>query len=235
VTFWGRPRRRTPGVWLHQCGSVQEALAAARAGADGVIVQGREAGGHVRGTMPALDLLAQARLALPRDYPVLVAGGIADPEDVREVLGAGADAAVLGTRFLMTDESAAHPAYKQRCQEARETVLTELFGGSWASPHRVLWNEAAERWLRGNPRGPRAVRAFNRATAPLFRRAPRRLQIRFVRGQRPDRPFFSPEPPSRAAPRNLLDAGALYAGETVARIWDIRPAGPLTRELAGAA
>jgi len=55
VTFWGRPRRRTSGVWIHQCGSVEEALLARSAGADAVIAQGVEAGGHVRGTEPALD------------------------------------------------------------------------------------------------------------------------------------------------------------------------------------
>src|SRR4051812_17597035 len=49
ATFWGKPRRRTGGVWLHQCGSVAEAQRAQAAGADGVIVQGVEAGGHVRG------------------------------------------------------------------------------------------------------------------------------------------------------------------------------------------
>src|SRR5262249_12078623 len=67
VTFWGRPRRRTPGIWLHQCGSVAEARATAAAGADGVIVQGVEAGGHVRGTSPALELLERVRAELPRD------------------------------------------------------------------------------------------------------------------------------------------------------------------------
>src|SRR3954453_5718766 len=50
VPFWGAPRRRTAGVWLHQGGSVREAKAAHAEGADGVIVQGVEAGGHVRGT-----------------------------------------------------------------------------------------------------------------------------------------------------------------------------------------
>src|SRR4051794_25578778 len=57
VTFWGRPHRRVERTWLHQCGSVDEARAAHAAGADGVIVQGVEAGGHVRGTTPALELL----------------------------------------------------------------------------------------------------------------------------------------------------------------------------------
>ncbi|MGH2923053.1 MAG: nitronate monooxygenase, partial [Solirubrobacterales bacterium] len=49
VTFWGKPRRPGPKPWLHQCGSVDEARAAHAAGADGAIVQGAEAGGHVRG------------------------------------------------------------------------------------------------------------------------------------------------------------------------------------------
>src|SRR3954454_14988630 len=49
VTFWGAPERRTRAAWLHQCGSVEEALAAHAAGADGVIVQGEEAGGARRG------------------------------------------------------------------------------------------------------------------------------------------------------------------------------------------
>src|SRR4051795_270220 len=73
VTFWGTPQRQTDGAWLHQCGSVEEALAAHAAGADGVIVQGEEAGGHVRGGLAALALLERARGALPPGYPMLLA------------------------------------------------------------------------------------------------------------------------------------------------------------------
>ena len=71
VTFWGRPRRRTDGIWVHQCGSVEEARMAADAGADGVIVQGVEAGGHVRGTAPALELLERTGAALAAGLPAL--------------------------------------------------------------------------------------------------------------------------------------------------------------------
>jgi nitronate monooxygenase len=80
VSFWGRPRRMTAKPWWHQCGSVDEALAAQRAGADAVIVQGVEAGGHVRGNEPSLALLARARTALPAGYPVLSAGGSRRPK-----------------------------------------------------------------------------------------------------------------------------------------------------------
>jgi NAD(P)H-dependent flavin oxidoreductase YrpB (nitropropane dioxygenase family) len=147
VTFWGRPRRRTAGIWFHQCGSVAEARSAQAAGADAVIVQGVQAGGHVRGVVPALELLEQVTAALPADYPLLVAGGIAEREDVVQALEAGASAAVAGTRFLLSQESRAHQGYRHRLLEAEDTILPELFGASWPAPHRVVANAATQRWL----------------------------------------------------------------------------------------
>jgi nitronate monooxygenase len=231
VTFWGAPKRQTPGIWIHQVGSVDEALAAQHAGADAVIAQGVEAGGHVRGSEPALELLERVRRAVGPTYPVLLAGGIADRDDVERALYAGATAAVLGTRFLMTDESRAHPAYKQRLMEARETVLTELFGTGWPGKHRVLWNEATERWLRGDHRGPAAVRFLNRATAPVLGRLPFSVQGTIGRMQRPGLPLLAPIAPLDDRPGKLVDAGALYAGESVARIYELRPAAEVVREL----
>jgi NAD(P)H-dependent flavin oxidoreductase YrpB (nitropropane dioxygenase family) len=169
VTFWGRPRRRIPGVWLHQCGSVAEAQRAQAAGADGVIVQGVEAGGHVRGTVPALQLLEQARAALPRAYPLLLAGGIAERSDVAGALEAGAQAAVAGTRFLLSEESRAHALYKERLLAADETLLTELFGAGWPAPHRVVANGATERWLgRGGGKIPTIWGCGGVGPCPIF-------------------------------------------------------------------
>lgn len=232
VTFWGRPRRRTPGTWLHQCGSVAEALAGHAAGADGLILQGMEAGGHVRGTRPALELLELTRAALPADYPLLVAGGIAERDDARRALDAGADAAVAGTRFLLSEESRAHPGYKRRLLQAEETLLTELFGMGWPAPHRVIPNAATERQLAANPRGPALIRALNRLSATGARFAPATLQGRLARAQRPGGRLFAPVPATEDAPESLLDAGPLYAGETVTRIDDIQPAAELVRALA---
>ena len=234
VTFWGRPIRRADRVWIHQCGSVEEGVAAQKAGADAVIAQGVEAGGHVRGSVPALDLLERLRAALPRGYPVLVAGGIADAVDVRATLGAGAEAVVAGTRFLLSDESRAHREYLRRLQEASETILTELFGGGWpAAPHRVVPNAATERWLRGDPRGPTAVRLLNRISAPLAARLPMSVVSRAAALQRPGLPIFGPASPLVGGASRLVDASPLYAGTTVVRIRDVRPAAELTRELAG--
>jgi len=231
VTFWGRPKRRTPGPWLHQCGSVEEARAALAAGADAAILQGVEAGGHVRGTLPALELLERARAALPDDFPLLLAGGIADSADVGRALDAGAAAGVAGTRFLLAEESHAHPEYRGRLIGARETVLTELFGAGWPAPHRVIANAATERWLAGDPRGPRLNRALNRLTGPGARYMPERLQRRIALAQRPSSRLLSPLGPADDGPANLLDAGPLYAGETVARIEDVRPAAELVGAL----
>ncbi len=231
VTFWGRPRRRTSGVWMHQCGSVTEARAARTAGADAVIVQGVEAGGHVRGTTPALELFERVRSALPVGYPLLLAGGIAERDDVRRALDAGAVAAVAGTRFLLSEESRAHPEYRRRLLAAEETILTELFGAGWPAPHRVITNAATGRWLGGDPRGPRLNRLLNRLLAPGARYAPAGLQGRMARAQRPDSRLLSPLGPADDGPANLLDAGPLYGGETVARIHDVRPAAELVRGL----
>jgi nitronate monooxygenase len=252
VTFWGAPRRRTGGVWLHQCGSVEEARRAQAAGADGVIVQGVEAGGHVRGTTPALQLLEETRRALPRDYPVLLAGGIVERDDVRVALDAGAEAAVAGTRFLLSEESRAHPLYKERLLGADETLLTDLFGAGWPAPHRVVPNAATDHHLgRRSSLGridrskderrdgggcellpaPRLNRGLNRLLAPGVRYAPPRLQERMIRAQRSGSRLLSPAGPIDDGPASLVDAGALYAGETVARIDAVKPAAELVRAL----
>jgi nitronate monooxygenase len=246
VTFWGEPRRRTAGVWLHQCGSVEETRRAQAAGADGVIVQGFEAGGHVRGTTSALQLLEEARRALPPDYPVLVAGGVAERGDVRAALEAGADAAVAGTRFLLSEESRAHALYKERLLGAEETILTELFGAGWPAPHRVVPNAATEHFLgrrssfvghmpvKGRTpiyRGPPLNRLLNHLLAPGARYAPAGLQLWMIQAQRPDSRLLLPAGPTDDAPETLVDAGALYAGETVARIDEVRPAAHLVHEL----
>jgi nitronate monooxygenase len=232
VTFWGKPRRRTAGVWIHQCGSVAEARAAHAAGTDAVIVQGVEAGGHVRGELPSLELLERVRAQLPPAYPLLLAGGIAERADVQRALSAGASAAVLGTRFLLATESRAHPEYKRRLLAAEETILTELFGAGWPAPHRVIANPATDHWLGGDdPRGPFLNRVLNGLTAPGARYMPAAAQARIARAQRPHSRLLSPLGPTDDGLPNLLDAGPLYAGETVARITDVRPAVEIVHDL----
>jgi nitronate monooxygenase len=234
VTHWeASPRRRVASTWIHTIGDVEEAETAVAAGADAVIAQGVEAGGHTRGTIHALELLERVRAAVPDDYPVLLAGGIATADDVRAAVDAGAAAAVAGTRFLASEESGAHPEYKRRLVEGRETVLTELFGMGWPNaPHRVLPNAATRRWLRGNPRGPASVRALHRALTPLARRAPVSMQLRRA-GRAASGTFdLAPPAPTAEMPAETIETHPLYAGETVVRIDEIRPAAELVAALA---
>jgi nitronate monooxygenase len=112
---------------IHQVGDPAQAKRAFADGADAVIAQGLEAGGHLLATQP-LDEFLTSTLEIANGRPVLAAGGIVDEARVREVLDAGAAAAVCGTRFLLTEECHAHPDYQQRVIAAQETIDTQLFG-----------------------------------------------------------------------------------------------------------
>jgi NAD(P)H-dependent flavin oxidoreductase YrpB (nitropropane dioxygenase family) len=233
VTHWeGSPRRRTAKPWIHTVGSPEEARTAVAAGADAVIAQGIEAGGHVRGKVSAMDLLERVKAAVPPDYPVLLAGGVAERADVERALEAGAVAAVAGTRFVATPESGAHPGYKERVVEGSSTLLTELFGLGWArAPHRVLPNETTRRWLAKNVRGPAHVRALHTALGPVAHRIPTRIRDRFATRNSAGPLDLTPGPPSEGMSDETLETHPLYAGETVARVNDIRPAAEIVREL----
>jgi nitronate monooxygenase len=109
-------------------------------------VQGVEAGGHVASVVGLLPLLVEVGRAV--SLPLLAAGGIADPVAARAALAAGAEAIVMGTRFLASTESEAHARYKSALIDAKgsDTVLTDLFDVGWRAPHRVLRNSTYERW-----------------------------------------------------------------------------------------
>jgi NAD(P)H-dependent flavin oxidoreductase YrpB (nitropropane dioxygenase family) len=233
VTHWERrPRRRTAKPWIHTVGSAEEASAAVAAGADAVIAQGVESGGHVRGAEPALVLLEQVRSAVPDGYPVVLAGGVAAAGDVRAALDAGAAAVVAGTAFLATEESRAHPEYKRRLVEGSATIRTELFGMGWPhAPHRVLPNGATKRWLGDDPRGPRGVRGLHAALAPFTRVVPVAVQLRLARRASAGALDLAPPAPTADMAVETLETHPLYAGETVARIGEIRPAGSVVADL----
>lgn len=231
VTFWGRPVRRTPGVWMHQVGSVDEARAAHAAGADAIIVQGVEAGGHVRGTTPALELLDQVREALPDGFPLLLAGGIATTNDVDRAREAGAEAAVAGTRFLLSEESRAHQEYKERLLAADRTILTDLFGFGWPAAHRVVPNEATEHHLGGRGGVPRLNRMLNHLSGVGARHTPSSVQRRMVDRQRPTSRLLTPQSVTDDGPAGMVRAGPLYAGETVTRIETVLPAAAIVASL----
>lgn len=114
-------------------GTESQAAQALAFGADGLIAQGREAGGHLAGATMQADFLPKA-LALADSRPVFAAGGIATAADTRAALDAGAAGVLAGARFLLTHESRAHPTYQQRIIHANKTIETTAFGLAAKAP-----------------------------------------------------------------------------------------------------
>lgn len=234
VLFFGFDRalvgalRERGMVVLHQVGTEDQARRALADGADGLIAQGIEAGGHLLGVEPALRFLERA-VAVAGGGPVLLAGGIAERADVERALGAGAAAAVAGSRFLLTDECRAHPEYKRRALGAERTLDTKLFGFGWPDRHRVLPNAATARWAERE----RLVAVLTRPTRRLGRVLPLAAASRMPALQRAAIPLYGPAAPLAGMPDRLVEVTPLYAGESVRRIDRVVPAAEAVRDLAG--
>jgi nitronate monooxygenase len=197
---------------LVQVASADAARAAAHAGADALIVQGVEAGGHVQSVIGLLPLLAEVRRAVA--LPLLAAGGIGDPASARAALAAGAVAVVMGTAFVVSDECDAHPRYKARVleAEAHDTVLTRLFDVGWPAPHRVLRNSTYERWETAGspPAGKRP--GEDEEVAPGVPRYAVNLPLAGIEGD--------------------IDAMAMYAGQGVGAVASTEPAAAIVERFA---
>ena len=163
VSFmWGDPSgyikavHDAGGVVLHTVGTAEEARRSVASGADVIVAQGWEAGGHVWGTIATLPLVPAVVDAVA-PVPVIAAGGIGDARGVAAVLALGAQAAWLGTRFLMAEEMPIHEDYRRRLIAAAETdpqLYPNLYEVGWPdSPHRALRNSTARAWeAAGRPR-----------------------------------------------------------------------------------
>ncbi len=131
---------------LHQVGSLKAALEAEAAGADVLIVQGVEAGGHVHGTAAALILVEQ--VARASNLPIVASGGFATGASLIAARALGAQAIHCGTAFLATEESFAHDDHKARvlAAQAEDTVYTDIFALNWPanSPVRVIRNSVTD-------------------------------------------------------------------------------------------
>ena len=150
-----------------QVGSAHESVLAIEAGCDILVVQGTEAGGHVRGPEPLHELLDSVRPIT--GLPIVAAGGIGDHATAQAAFDHGADAIRVGTRFVATDESDAHDGYKAAlvAAGADDTVLTEAFSTGWPNaPHRVL-RRCLDR-ASGLPMTPTTAFEGDIDTAPLY-------------------------------------------------------------------
>lgn len=190
-------------IVLYQVGSLEDALAAEKAGADLIIAQGVEAGGHVRGHTGILTLLPL--IAKHVRVPVVASGGFATGGGLIAALALGASGIHCGTLFLATHESFAHDYHKQRIVDAQagDTVHTDLYAINWppGSPVRVLANSVTRE-----------------AGGRLFGNDPYLLP-REVIAQEPDYPIykFDTNSPLRTTTGDL-EKMALFAGESSALV-----------------
>jgi NAD(P)H-dependent flavin oxidoreductase YrpB (nitropropane dioxygenase family) len=224
-TFWGDPSpahariHQAGALHLHTVGDIDEAVRAVTAGVDIVVAQGWEAGGHVRGGTTTMALVPAVVDAV-HPAPVVAAGGIADGRGVAAALALGAQAAMLGTRFLATTEAATHEVYRQRLIAATspDTVHTTCFDGGWPNaPHRALRNTTLQLWqAAGSP------------PAPL---RPGGGDVIAVNTSGKDHHRYEDLMPLPGMTGDLA-AMALYAGQSVNLVHDVLPAARLLHDIA---
>jgi nitronate monooxygenase len=201
---------------LYQVGSVADAKLAEDAGADIIIVQGVEAGGHVRGHRALSVLVPEVADAVK--LPVAASGGIVDGKGLAAALALGAHGVHCGTVFLASPESFAHDYHKQRVIAAQpgDTVHTDLYAINWppSSPVRVLKNSETEA-----------------AGGKLWGYHPDELPREAI-AEEDGRPLwrYSTASPLRNTTGNL-EAMALYAGDGAARVTAVRPAAEIVERM----
>lgn len=198
-------RLRAAGILVVcQVGSITEAREAEEAGAQVLIAQGVEAGGHVRGNQRLHDLVPE--IVATTELPVLAAGGLTDGADLATMLSLGAQGAVFGTALIATPESFAHDYHKQRLIDANDTdtVLTDAFHINWPPGAKVrVLNNSVTRGERGDPfSGPSTI-IGEEAGRPVY--------------------LFSTDSPLRST-RGTFEQMALYAGLGVGQVTGILPA-----------
>ena len=201
------PAIRTAGAKLIcQVQSVAQAREASDAGADVIVAQGTEAGGHGQ-TEPLVTLLPQVVDACSRT-PVVAAGGIADGRGLAAAMMLGAEGVLMGTRFYASQEAEGHPDAKQRIVEATggQTVRSIVFDLSrrnrWPAPYtgRLLRNSHLERWLGHEDELETCAEEVGRHYAA-------------------------------ARARGDFDVAGVIAGEACALIHDIPPAGDIVERI----
>jgi nitronate monooxygenase len=153
--MWGDPAsyveqvHQAQGLVLSTVGSAEEAKRAVASGVDVVVAQGWEAGGHVWSGVATLPLVPAVVDAVA-PVPVIAAGGIGDARGVAAVFELGAQAAWLGTRFLLAQEMPTHEQYRRRLLDAAETDAQwypDLYDVGWPdAPHRALRNSTSAMW-----------------------------------------------------------------------------------------
>jgi NAD(P)H-dependent flavin oxidoreductase YrpB (nitropropane dioxygenase family) len=212
-------------VWV-QVGSPEEAQAAVALGADALVVQGMEAGGHNR-SVAGMATLVPA-VADTVDVPLVAAGGVADGRGLAAALALGASGALLGTRFIMSEEADTSGEMRTRISRAGvgDTVRNNVFGPEFP--------DATVRGLRNAIVAEFEGRDHPAPYAALDPEAQPVVGTTSVFGQEMPLRRFMGIPPVGATTGDH-EQMSLLAGETAGLIADVRPAGELVRAIAAQA
>jgi nitronate monooxygenase len=201
-------------------GSAEEARRAVDAGVDVIVAQGVEAGGHVWGTVSTLPLVPAVVDAVS-PVPVVAAGGIGDGRGLAAVLALGAQAGMLGTRFLLADESPVHPAHAMLALGARETdtAHSKLYDVGWPdAAHRTLINSTYRAWIA--------------AGSPATGRRPGEGEtVGHLRDGRPIPRYFMGLPTTTRIADGDVEVMALYTGQSVGLVHQRLPARKIVTDL----
>jgi nitronate monooxygenase len=194
--------KRAGALAICQVQSLAQARAVLRDGADIIVAQGTEAGGHGggRATLPLVPAVVDLVAGSGRSVPVVAAGGISDGRGLAAALMLGADGVVMGTRFAVASESLAAPGAKARVVAASgdETLRTTVFdiarGYTWPPGYtgRAVRNRFTEAW-----QGREAALARDEAARARY---------------------------AEAAARGDADIAVVFAGEGIDLIHAVEPA-----------
>lgn len=222
--FWGDASRYIARV--HEAsarsmvivGNVEEARRAAEAGADAIVCQGFEAGGHVRGVAGSIVLIPAVVDAVA-PLPVVAAGGFADGRGLAAALALGASGVWMGTRFSASTESLAHLEFKKRLMNSGESDTQHLclFDGGWPNaPHRVLRNSTVDSW---NSAGQQKPGSRPKEAEVIGHSASGKKILRYD------------DTPPVAGMSGDWEACAPYAGQSTALIHEIKLAAAIVRDI----
>jgi len=188
---------------MHMVPLFEDAITAVDAGADVIVAQGNEGGGHI-GEIGTVVIVRQVAKAV--SVPVLAAGGLVDGAGLAAALMLGADGVLLGTRFLATLESPAEPAYKEAivASDGTDTIVTTLsdslsgrdWPGAWVRLRRTPF---VNKWLG---REPELRRRRSQAWEEL-----------------------------EELERSNADDGLMWIGQSAGLIDEIKPAAEIVREI----
>lgn len=222
--FWGMDpaaiaRAKAGGlVVLASVGTAAEARQAAEAGADVIVAQGWEAGGHVWGQVATMALVPAVVDAV--DVPVIAAGGIADGRGMAAAMMLGAHGVWIGTRLLGSTEATIHETYQRSLLAASEDQTewyADLYDGTWPdAPHRTLVNDTSRAWHAAGAASPGGRPGEGHAV-----------------GARPDGTPVQRYQSYTPLPATTGDVAAMsmWAGQGVSMLREVKPVAEIVREI----